>query len=124
MKPSSSRAAVGLIVPAVVPAVIALAILLAGSLTAQSRDQPVRKPSDPGIITTRQAITPAGVQSVFEGRVYGVAFGASSSSLWLDSSQVNKLTLPGHINIVHGQESFRQDCHTIGSLFFYHINFH
>ena len=39
--------------------------------------------TDPGVVTTRQAITPAGVQSVFDGRVYGVAFGASASELWV-----------------------------------------
>ena len=38
---------------------------------------------DPGVITTRQAITPAGVQSVFNGRVYGVAFGKSPDELWV-----------------------------------------
>src|ERR1035438_10386776 len=38
---------------------------------------------DPGVITTRQAITPAGLQSVFNGRVYGVAFGKTSSELWV-----------------------------------------
>ena len=38
---------------------------------------------DPGVITTRQAITPAGLQSVFDGRVYGVAFGKTSSEVWV-----------------------------------------
>jgi YVTN family beta-propeller protein len=42
-----------------------------------------RTVSDPGVITTRQAITPAGLQSVFNGRVYGVAFGKTSSELWV-----------------------------------------
>jgi DNA-binding beta-propeller fold protein YncE len=42
-----------------------------------------RKVSDPGVITTRQAITPAGVQSVFNGRVYGVAFGKTPNELWV-----------------------------------------
>jgi YVTN family beta-propeller protein len=42
-----------------------------------------RNVSDPGVITTRQAITPAGLQSVFNGRVYGVAFGKTSSELWV-----------------------------------------
>ena len=49
----------------------------------QSVDRPVRGVTDPGVITTRQAITPAGVQSVFDGRVYGVTFGASASELWV-----------------------------------------
>src|ERR1700722_19340901 len=42
-----------------------------------------RTVSDPGVITTRQAITPAGLQSVFNGRVYGVAFGKTPDELWV-----------------------------------------
>ena len=42
-----------------------------------------RTVSDPGVITTRQTITPAGVQSVFNGRVYGVAFGKTPSEVWV-----------------------------------------
>jgi YVTN family beta-propeller protein len=69
----------------------ALTILLAGVAAAelavgahaQSVERPVRAVTDPGVVTTRQAITPAGVQSVFDGRVYGVAFGASASELWV-----------------------------------------
>lgn len=38
---------------------------------------------DPGVITTRQAITPAGLQSVFNGRVYGVAFGKTPDEVWV-----------------------------------------
>ena len=49
--------------------------LLTLSLIAQSVAQPVRTVNDPGVITTRQAITPAGVLSVFDGRVYRVAWG-------------------------------------------------
>src|SRR4051794_29908216 len=37
----------------------------------------------PGVITTNQAITPAGVQSVLQGRVYGVTFGATPSEVWV-----------------------------------------
>ncbi|MCL4402960.1 MAG: hypothetical protein M1436_09915, partial [Acidobacteria bacterium] len=39
--------------------------------------------TDPGVITTRQAITPAGTQAVFQGRVYGVAFGEDARELWV-----------------------------------------
>jgi len=38
---------------------------------------------DPGVITTRQAITPAGIQTVFERRVYGIAFGESSDLVYV-----------------------------------------
>jgi YVTN family beta-propeller protein len=49
--------------------------------TAQTRSVP-----DPGVITTRQAITPAGTPTVFDGRVYGVAFGESASELWVSNA--------------------------------------
>ncbi len=62
---------------------VVIPILLAASLPAQELPQPRRAVSDPGVITTRQAITPAGLQSVFEGRVYGVAFGAGPAELWV-----------------------------------------
>ena len=38
-------------------------------------------------ITTRQAITPAGVPTVFEGRVHGVQFSAESSEVWVLHAQ-------------------------------------
>lgn len=43
---------------------------------------PVRTVLDPGVISTRQAITPAGIQMVFRYRVYGVAFGPSSNVVY------------------------------------------
>ena len=49
----------------------------------QTTDGPRRGVTDPGVVTTRQAITPAGVPSVFDGRVYGVAFGKTSADLWV-----------------------------------------
>ncbi len=52
-------------------------------LAAQTPDQPVRGVTDPGVVTTRQTITPAGVPAIFDGRVYGVAFGAADSELWV-----------------------------------------
>ena len=56
---------------------------LAITALAASRDpQPVRNVTDPGVVVTRQSITPAGVQSVFAGRVYGVAFGPSPGEIW------------------------------------------
>ncbi|MBC8165982.1 MAG: hypothetical protein H7Y20_08925, partial [Bryobacteraceae bacterium] len=45
--------------------------------------QPVRAVTDPGVVTTRQSITPAGIPTVFQGRVYGAAFGADSSDLYV-----------------------------------------
>jgi DNA-binding beta-propeller fold protein YncE len=37
--------------------------------------QPLREITDPGVIATNQRVTPAGVQSVFTNRLYGVRFG-------------------------------------------------
>lgn len=64
------------------PFLPALALLLA-PLAAQTPDQPLRSVTDPGVVTTRQSITPAGVPAVFDGRVYGVAFGSTSDDLWV-----------------------------------------
>src|SRR5262245_47713105 len=44
---------------------------------------PVRNVTDPGVVVTRQGITPAGVQSVFDGRVYGVSFGPKGDEVWV-----------------------------------------
>ena len=58
-------------------------LLLLIPVSGQTVDQPARAVTDPGVVTTRQTITPAGVQSIFDGRVYGVAFGRSNSELWV-----------------------------------------
>ena len=48
--------------------------------------------TDPGVVTTRQTITPAGVPTIFDGRVYGVTFGVSADEIWvLTASQVYRL---------------------------------
>jgi YVTN family beta-propeller protein len=43
---------------------------------------PANSVADPGVIPSRQQITPAGLQSIFESRVYGVSFGAGGSSIY------------------------------------------
>jgi YVTN family beta-propeller protein len=43
---------------------------------------PVSSVVDPGVIPSRQTITPAGLQSVFESRVNGVAFGENGDSIY------------------------------------------
>src|ERR1700728_715899 len=53
-------------------------VLISSASWAQTRAV-----TDPGIITTRQAITPAGTPTVFDGRVYGVAFGEDASTIWV-----------------------------------------
>lgn len=45
--------------------------------------RPVRSVPDPGVIATDQRVTPAGVQSVFEGRVGGVKFGKLAGEIWV-----------------------------------------
>jgi YVTN family beta-propeller protein len=61
-------------------------------LPGQTVERPVRAVTDPGVVTTRQSITPAGVPTIFQGRVYGVSFGASASELWvLHASHVYRL---------------------------------
>src|SRR5579863_32193 len=59
------------------------ALLLPSIIAAQAEDKPVRAVTDPGVVTTRQSITPAGAQAVFEGRVYGIAFGATVDEVWV-----------------------------------------
>ena len=44
---------------------------------------PVRTVPDPGVITTRQIIAPAGVQAIFESRVYGASFGETSDFVYV-----------------------------------------
>ena len=62
-----------------VPVLVVYAVVVAG----QTIEQPARAVTDPGVVTTRQTITPAGVPSVFQGRVFGLTFGAGSSELWV-----------------------------------------
>lgn len=63
----------------------------AAVLLGQTAEQPLRSVTDPGVVTTRQAITPAGVPTVFQGRVYGVSW-AGADELWvLHASHVYKL---------------------------------
>src|SRR5262245_14109269 len=52
-------------------------------LVSQTVEVPLRAVTDPGVVTTRQGITPAGAQTVFEGRVYGLAFGRTCFELWI-----------------------------------------
>ncbi|HYZ87578.1 MAG TPA: bifunctional YncE family protein/alkaline phosphatase family protein [Bryobacteraceae bacterium] len=51
-----------------------------------------RSVTDPGVVTTRQTISPAGVPSIFGSRVYGTAFGESSREVWvLTANKVYRL---------------------------------
>jgi YVTN family beta-propeller protein len=50
-------------------------------LSAQTPERPLRAVVDPGVVTTRQGITPAGVPTVFTGKVHGVTFGATAEEV-------------------------------------------
>ena len=81
-------------------AIVAVCILLSvrGTLVSQTAQKlgpvgeqeskpltstrPVNSVVDPGVIPSRQDITPAGLQSVFESRVFGVAFGENGESIY------------------------------------------
>jgi YVTN family beta-propeller protein len=67
-------------------------VVTAAILIAQTPERPVRAVTDPGTVTTRQAIAPAGVPTVFQGKIYGVAFGRTSDEVWvLHTSSVYRL---------------------------------
>src|SRR3989449_11085214 len=59
-----------------------LLVLLQG-VAQQPIPQPRREITDPGVIATDQRVTPAGLQSVFTGRVTGVRFGARPGEIWV-----------------------------------------
>jgi YVTN family beta-propeller protein len=63
--------------------VLLVAVVLAVSGLAQSTNMPVRAVTDPGVVPTRQQITPAGTQTVFAGRVYGVTFGKTDDEIYV-----------------------------------------
>jgi DNA-binding beta-propeller fold protein YncE len=58
-------------------------VVLALQVRVATPPVPRREVADPGVIATDQRVTPAGVQSVFEGKVGGVRFGATASELWV-----------------------------------------
>ena len=58
--------------------VLLLALALVPVVWPQTRAVP-----DPGIVTTRQSITPAGIPTIFQARVHGVAFDTDPARLWV-----------------------------------------
>jgi YVTN family beta-propeller protein len=63
------------------------AFIFFGAVFAQTPDLPTRSVPDPGVVTTRQAITPAGVPTIVQGRVYAVAFGSNPYELLLSTNR-------------------------------------
>ncbi len=76
------------------------------ALSQTGKEDPTRQVTDPGVVTTGQRISPAGVQSVFPTRVFGVRFGASPEEVyalsatgvtrlnWLQNMVQQRITLP------------------------------
>ena len=62
--------------------IVGSACLAIATAIAQAQQFPTRNVRDPGVIATGQRVTPAGVQSVFEGKVGGVRFGRTSDEIW------------------------------------------
>ena len=63
-----------------------ISILLPVALLQAAPQQPPaprRSVPDPGVVASLQQVTPAGVQSVFEGRVTGLRFGTTPDELWV-----------------------------------------
>ena len=66
---------------------IAILVATLGLMAPQQRGaaipHPQRDVADPGVIASGLRITPAGVQTVFTGKVGGVRFGPSSDEIWV-----------------------------------------
>ncbi len=61
--------------PSILPAILI-------ALQQGAAQQPRRSVPDPGVVATGAQVTPAGVQTVFSGRVSGVHFGATAREFW------------------------------------------
>jgi len=62
---------------------LALAFVILLQTPANPPPQPRREIPDPGTIATTQRVAPAGVQSVFTDRVFGVRFGLRPKEIWV-----------------------------------------
>jgi YVTN family beta-propeller protein len=62
---------------------LTVAFIAALGQAAPPQQTPQRQISDPGAIATGLRVTPAGIQSVFEGKVSGVRFGLTSDEVWV-----------------------------------------
>jgi len=60
-----------------------ISVLVLAALQQVPAPLPRRSVPDPGVIATEQRVTPAGVQTVFEGRVAGVRFASGPNELWV-----------------------------------------
>jgi DNA-binding beta-propeller fold protein YncE len=81
-----------------------LAVLALLQATLSAPPQPKREVPDSGVIATNQQVTPAGVQSVFTDRVFGVRFGAPGE-IWV-SIHGSAYRLSWRDNVVLGSAAF------------------
>src|SRR5437762_12527745 len=81
---------------------IAVLALLQG---VQAPAPPRREIPDPGTIATTQRVSPAGVQSVFTDRVFGVRFGAKPGEIWVTVHGA-AYRLAWQDNVVRGSAAF------------------
>ncbi len=82
-----------------------LLLLQATANPSQHPPQPRREIPVPGVIATEQRVTPAGVQSVFTDRVFGVRFGARPGEIWV-SVHGAAYRLGWRDNVVLGSAAF------------------
>ena len=67
--------------------------------------QPRREIPDPGVVATEQRVTPAGVQSVFTDRVFGVRFAVNPGEIWVTVHGA-AYRLAWQDNVVRGSAAF------------------
>lgn len=80
---------------------ITLAFLMQARATVPPLPQ--RVVPDSGVIATDQRVTPAGVQSVFTGRVGGVRFGSTTAEVWVGAPEgVYRLNWRDNRVVAHG----------------------
>ncbi len=91
-----------------------LPLLLLLQTRATAPSVPRRVVADPGVIATEQRVTPAGVQTVFDGRVGGVRFGATASEIWVAvPGGVYRLSWRDNRVIAHGAYEGRAGVHGV-----------
>ena len=84
---------------------LALTFVLLLQQPANQPPAPRREIPDPGTIATTQRVTPAGVQSVFTDRVFGVRFGRHPGEIWVTVHGA-AYRLAWQDNVVRGSAAF------------------
>lgn len=105
-----------------IPHRLIVVLLFSLPIVAQTPDKPLRSVTDPGVVTTRQSVTPAGVQTVFDGRVYGIAFGETANEIYALTArgrinQTNVIRLDWRANAVKQRVTLKENPGLQGLLF-------